>query len=251
MKIEIFKTELSKIQQFRVQFLHENKFQFIHNKCHLYGWADTYIFYADETAVGYGSVWGAHERSARDCIFEFYVIRPYRNIASVIYSQFCKTPGIAHLEAQTNDLLLSTLLFEYGKNIEAEAILFEDDFNTGYAVNGAGFRKATDEDRKKMGDDDSEYIIEYKGEIAASGGLMLNYNMPYADIYMNVKEPFRGHGLGTLIVQELKKEAYLLGRVPAARCNIRNSISKSTLLKAGFRVCGVLLNAVLKTNDQG
>ena len=43
------------------------------------------------------------------------------------------------------------------------------------------------------------------------------------------------------IVQELKKEAYHIGRVPAARCNVKNYISRLTLMKAGLRPCGFLL----------
>ena len=70
---------------------------------------------------------------------------------------------------------------------------------------------------------------------------MLNYNMPYADIYMEVKEHARRKGYGSLMVQELKKEIYLRRRVPAARCNIRNQASKATLLKAGFSICGTWL----------
>jgi hypothetical protein len=80
----------------------------------------------------------------------------------------------------------------------------------------------------------------------ASGGFMLNYNFPYADIYMDVKEPFRRMGFGSLIVQELKKEIYLMQRIPAARCNINNKASKATLLKAGFKVCGGILKGELK-----
>jgi len=70
---------------------------------------------------------------------------------------------------------------------------------------------------------------------------MLNYNMPYADIYMEVKEHARRKGYGSLMVQELKKEIYLRRRVPAARCNIRNQASKATLLKAGFSISGTWL----------
>jgi hypothetical protein len=57
-----------------------------------------------------------------------------------------------------------------------------------------------------------------------------------------VNENHRRKGFGTLIAQELKKAAYAMNRVPAARCNIHNGISKSTLLKAGFRVCGWMLS---------
>ena len=78
---------------------------------------------------------------------------------------------------------------------------------------------------------------------------MLNYNIPYADIYYEVKENFRQKGFGSLIVQELKKEIYLMGRVPAARCNIRNRASKANLLKAGFRVCGFILKGDIKRTE--
>ena len=78
-----------------------------------------------------------------------------------------------------------------------------------------------------------------------------NYNMPYADIYYEVNEQYRRKGYGTLMVQELKKAAYLLGRLPAARCNINNYLSKATLLKAGFVICGHILTGELKPNNTG
>lgn len=58
MEIKIIKSELEEIQSLRVLFLQENNFQFIYNKCHTYGWADTYSFLIDDTKVGYGAVWG-------------------------------------------------------------------------------------------------------------------------------------------------------------------------------------------------
>jgi RimJ/RimL family protein N-acetyltransferase len=70
--------------------------------------------------------------------------------------------------------------------------------------------------------------------------------MPYADLYYEVNENHRQKGFGSYMVQELKRETYLMGRVPAARCNINNVISKATLLKAGFKVCGYRLNGEIK-----
>src|SRR6185312_7850035 len=90
------------------------------------------------------------------------------------------------------------------------------------------------------------YYLQQDGEVVATGGFFLNNNKPYADIYMEVKEPFRRRGFGSLIVQELKKEIYKLARVPAARCNIDNKASKPTLLKAGFKVCGARLKGAIK-----
>ena len=100
-----------------------------------------------------------------------------------------------------------------------------------------------------MNDGDGDHVLEWDGEILAHGGLMLNYNIPFADIYMHVKEPFRGMGLGVLIVQELKKLAYDIGRVPAARCSINNRVSKATLLKAGLKICGHRLKGEIKRKD--
>src|SRR5438445_13732836 len=102
------------------------------------------------------------------------------------------------------------------------------------SIAGVIFGRWTDQ---VEGFDAGGYTLSHNSEIVATGGFMLNYNMPYADIYMEVKEHVRKQGYGSLMVQELKKEIYLRRRVPAARCNIRNQASKATLLKAGFFIC--------------
>jgi GNAT superfamily N-acetyltransferase len=199
---------------------------------------------ADGLKIGYGSVWGTDKREDRDTIFEFYVLRPYRKFSSLIFPEFLKVSKPLYIEAQSNDLLLTAMLYEHSELIRPEAILFEDHVETSYHFPGIIFRKRTDTD--EMGDDDSDYVLVKNDAVIASGGLMLNYNMPYADIYMQVKEPFRGQGMGSLIVQELKKTAYAIGRVPAARCNINNQRSKATLLKAGLNICGYRLKGEVK-----
>ncbi|QEH43030.1 GNAT family N-acetyltransferase [Chitinophaga sp. XS-30] len=244
MEIRIVKVPLDEIRSFRTVFLQERNFQFICNKCHDYGWADTYLFIVDGEGAGYGAVWGTDRREDRDTIFEYFLTRPFRHLADTIFPQFHALTAATYIECQSNDPLLASMLYAYAEHIHAEAVLFEDDAVTALPVSGVTFRKrSTDDD---MGDDDSDYVLVKDGRIAASGGLMLNYNLPYADIYMNVREPFRRMGLGSLIVQELKREAYLMGRVPAARCNIGNHASKATLLKAGFRTCGFRLKGSIK-----
>jgi hypothetical protein len=48
-------------------------------------------------------------------------------------------------------------------------------------------------------------------------------------------------------VQEIQKQCCLHGRIPAARCHIRNVASGATLAKAGMRRCGFLLMADVVT----
>jgi len=247
LEIKVIKADLKEIQAFRILFLQESNFQFVHNKCHLYSWADTYLFIIDNIKIGYGSVWGRNKREDRDAIFEFYVIIPYRKFANTCFEKFHSESGIPFIECQSNDLLLSSMLYEYSQNINAEAILFKDHYQTNFAIAGVIFQKKTAEENVR--DDDRAYILKQNDEVVATGGLMLNYNMPYADIYYEVNENYRQKGYGSFMVQELKKEAYLMGRIPAARCNIKNRISKASLLKAGFVVCGCILNGEIKEHS--
>jgi GNAT superfamily N-acetyltransferase len=75
----------------------------------------------------------------------------------------------------------------------------------------------------------------------AAAGFLLHYNKPFADLWMEVREDHRRQGLGSFVLQEVKKECYLAGRVPAARCNMKNPGSRGTLIRAGMRVCGFVL----------
>ena len=88
--------------------------------------------------------------------------------------------------------------------------------------------------------------MEKNGEVIATGGFMLCYNMPFSDLYMEVKENFKKNGLGSFLIQELKKECYLSGRIPEARCSISNIASRSTMIKAGLQVAGFMLTGECK-----
>jgi GNAT superfamily N-acetyltransferase len=229
MQLQFIKTQSEDIKDLRKLFLHENNFQFVCDKCHYYGWADAYIFMANGTQIGYGAVWGTDKREDRDTIFEFYLLPPYRKFNSSIFHQFIAASGTTLIECQSNDLLLSGMLYEFAKNIHAEAILFEEHKETSLHIPGVLFG------RKPDGDDNpvhfGGYCLEQNGETVATGGFLTNYNFPYADIYMDVKENCRQQGLGSLIVQELKKEIY----------RISNNASKATLIKAGLQPCGFRL----------
>jgi hypothetical protein len=235
MEAEVHKVPLHDIQQLRDLSLQENTFQFVHNKCHGAGWADTYIFLMGKDSIGYGSVWGKDDRNARDTIFEFYLLPPFREFTNIIFPKFRTASAATFIECQTNNSLQSEIFFENAHNIATEAILFADSFQTQLSIPGTSFRNNSSD---KEG---PEYVLEQKGQIVASGGYVRNYNFPYIDMYYEVNENRRNQGFGSLFTQELKREAYRLKRVPAARCNINNYASKATLLKAGMKVCGHML----------
>jgi GNAT superfamily N-acetyltransferase len=94
--------------------------------------------------------------------------------------------------------------------------------------------------------DVGEWLIEVEGSIVATGGIALQYNLLYADLYMEVDEPHRRRGYGSYLKQELKRASYEMGRIPAARCNVANAASRATLQKAGLLPCARILSGVLR-----
>lgn len=234
MNITVQSTAPGAVAAMRTQFLQELNRQFVLDKCYRYGWADAYAFLLDGTAVGYGAVWGSITRQRRDAVFEFYLQPPYRRYAHEVFGTLHALCGATYIEAQSNDALLFSLLCTHTRNIQPEAILFEDRETTALSIPGAALQPVNAGEES----DDSQYRLVHNGQTVATGGLMLNYNPPYADIYMEVNEGFRGNGYGSFIVQALKSEAYRMGRVPSARCNVQNRISQNTLQRAGFAITG-------------
>ena len=246
MTLKAVKSELKDIQPLRSLFLQEMNFQIRYNACHERGWTDSYLLTIDDVVIGYGSIKG-QDLSDRDTVFEFFVIPPFRKASSPLFRELLAVSHAVCIECQSNDALLSSMLYEFSRNISSDVMLFEDHVSTRHAIPGAVFRPARDDD--KVFDHKVEpagnYVIEQFGEVVATGGFMLHYNRPFADLYMEVREDCRRRGLGSFLLQEVKKECYVAGRVPAARCSIRNTASRATLIKAGLRTCGFMLTGTL------
>ncbi|HKF22928.1 MAG TPA: GNAT family N-acetyltransferase [Candidatus Angelobacter sp.] len=242
MIVTAVKAKLEDIQSLRALFLQESNFQVRYNACHERGWTDSYLLTADDTPIGYGSIKG-QERDGRDTVFEFYLVPTLRKESRVAFAELLAASGAKYIECQSNDALLSSMLFEFARDINADTVLFSDQIATELNVEGAQFRPRTRDDEvfhhrvEPLGD----YVLEVQGEIVATGGFLTHYNPPFADLYMEVRPDCRGRGYASFILQEVKKACYSAGRVPAARCGIGNKASRGALLKAGMKVCGFML----------
>ena len=244
MQLVVEKTTLTAILPLRKLFLQENNIQIRYNACHERNWTHSYLVKMRGRKVGYGAVKGKKDYLRdRDAIFEFYIIEAYRKYVDLVFEELMRLSGAKYIECQTNQSLLPELLFEFSRNIYADTILFADHNETDHNISGISFRKRkTGEVIVGMKEGDmGEFILEKKNEIVATGDFLTHYNSPFVDLFMEVKKEYRGAGLGSYILQEIKKECYLAGRKPAARCDIKNKTSKATLLKAGFKVCGYML----------
>lgn len=226
----------------RTVFLQEANHQVRYDACHERGWTDSYLLTIDDLTVGYGSIKG-QQRDNRDTVFEYFVVRPFRTKSSVLFQQLLTVSGARFVECQSNDLLLSLMLYEYSRPVTADVLLFEDHACTTYTVPGAAFRVRHSDDKifEHSTEPVGDYVVELGGEVVATGGFLLHYNKPFADLYMEVRNDRRLRGIGSYLLQELKAQCYLNGRVPAARCDFQNLASRATLIKAGLRICGFML----------
>jgi len=145
-------------------------------------------------------------------------------------------------------LLLTSLLYNYAQNINADVVLFKDDAVTSLTVSNIIFRRRNKNDVvfEHKAEPVGDYVLELNKEIVATGGFLLHYNKPFADLYMEVHPQHRRKGFGSYLIQEIKTQCYLAGRVPAARTGIDNIASRATLLKAGFAIAGYILLGSVK-----
>jgi hypothetical protein len=248
MSLEVIKTNLAEILHLRNLFLQENNFQIRYNSRHERGWSDSYIVMYDNQKIGYGSLAGYENPNERNTVFEFYIIPSFRNLSSAAFLKLLQVSKAAFVECQSNDLLLTSLLYQYAQEIKPNTILLGESTTSNLKIDNVLFRKRSESDVvfEHKAEPVGNYVLELNNEVVATGGFFLHYNKPFADLYMEVKEDCRQKGLGSFLIQELKKECYFAGRVPAARTGMENVASKATLIKAGLQITGFLLLGKLK-----
>ncbi len=245
-RAQVVKCDLNEILPYRGLYIQENNCQIRYDSCHVRNWSDSYLLIYGDQKVGYGSVKGKDDLTQRDAIFEFYLVPFWRREKYLFYEALIEASQCKFLECQTNDALHTSLVHYFGRNISSDTMLFADDCSTAHSLDDARVRLRKPEDLVfEKNKDAGAYVLLINDEIVASGGFLTHYNMPFADLYMEVRPGYRRRGYATYILQEIKKYCYLAGRVPAARCSIRNEASQRSLLKAGMRNCGHMLVAEL------
>lgn len=223
----------------RTRYRQEMDCQIVHDSIHTRrGWTASYLLHVCDTAAGFGSVAIGGPWTDKPTLLEFYVLPEHRTRAFELFEALLGATGAKFIEIQSNDALFAGMLHTYARDIESESIVFHDQRTTALPAGGATLRCVTSDDETKRHiaerQGGPEWLLELEGEVVGKGGILFHYNPPYGDIYMEVGESFRRRGLGSYLVQELKRVAYELGAIPGARCNTANLASRRTLQKAGF-----------------
>ena len=250
MAVEVSATpaELDDIRTWRELYRSEMGCQIIHDSIHdRPGWTQEYLLRIGTAGVGYGSVAIAGPWTGKQTVYEFYVLPPHRGRLFDLFSALLQASDAGLIEVQSNDPFATVMLHTYAQDVTSTSILFHDQLTTSHTPAGATFREATAAEAPDTLPERLKWrgVVEVEGEVAATGGILFHYNRPYGDIYMEVGKTFRSRGLGSFMVQELKRVCYAGGYVPSARCNTANVASRRTLQRAGFVPCGHRLEGVL------
>jgi len=248
MAIESSLAPLEEVSPLRELYRHEMNCQIIHDSLPGRGFGNFFLLRLDGNLAGYGFVMG-YQGEPKDLIREFYVLPIYRQSSLKLFRRLIEASQATRIEVQTNDILLTMMLFDCATSITSDRILFHDVLTTRITIEGVRFRELTAADTPNIFQHRVEpvgnWLLEIDGTIVATGGIASHYNSPYSDIYMEVAEPCRRRGYGSYLVQELKRISYESGRIPAARCNVTNIGSRAALEKAGLLPCARVLIGVL------
>ncbi|HWJ55903.1 MAG TPA: GNAT family N-acetyltransferase [Vicinamibacterales bacterium] len=243
MRIEARRADLTAIAPWRARYLAEMAAQVRYDAVHRRGWSDVYVVRLDGVDVGYGAIKGFEHLADRDTLFELYVDPPVRPHAVPLAGAVLAAAGADRVQCQTNDAGLCGVFRQLATGVEVEAILFADHHQPALAVPGAIARPRRDNDVifEHTAEPVGDFVVEYDGQIVATGGALTHYNPPYADLYMEVRPDVRRCGFGALVLQAVKAGCYAKGLVPAARTGVTNQASQATLRRAGLRECGFVL----------
>lgn len=240
----------SGVLPFRERYREEMNCQIVHDSIHRRtGWSLIYTLELDAAPVGFGSVAIGGPWKDKPTLFEFYVVPEHRDFAFGLFEGLLSVSEPQYMEIQSNDPLLGVMLHTYARDIASEKIVFHDKLSARLPANGATLRRITSDEETRacieQRQGGPEWVLELDGNIAGQGGILFHYNRPYGDIYMEVAEAFRRRGLGSYLVQELKRAAYDLHSVPCARCSPTNIASRRTLQRAGFVPFAHMLTGVI------
>ena len=232
--IQVQKTEFEEIALLRALYRHEANCQIVRDSILGRGLADPYLILIDGRVAGYAGVWNEH---FKDRVMEFHALPQGRADTIPMFRELLAVSGATHIEAQTNMPIMNSLLYDFATNISVENILFEDGPATYLSSPGAVFgARETDEEGPE-----GDWVVEMNGEVVAAGGVLYHYNPPYGDVYMEVIPGARRQGIGSYLVQELRRVCCEAGKRPAARCDPDNEASPRTLQRGGLLPCGRLL----------
>jgi GNAT superfamily N-acetyltransferase len=237
--IEVRRVAFEEIRPLRELYRREARCQIVRDSILPRGLADPYLLVHDRRAVGYAGVWTKHFPGR---IMEVYVERGARGETMPLLRAAIRAADALEFEAQSNMPGMLDLLTACAHRIRVENLLYRDGSATGLVRRDCVFRERREDDEGPEGD----WVVEVGGRVVAAGGVLTHYNPPFGDLYMEVIPEARRQGIGSYLVQELRRVGRENGLMPSARCDPDNVASRRALERGGMTPCGALQAGPIK-----
>ena len=147
MRIEVAEVPLEEILPLRELYRQEMNCQIVHDSLPGRGFGRLFLLRTEGRVAGYGFVMG-YRGEPKDLIREFYLLPRYRGSALPMFHRLIATSQARRIEAQTNDVLLTLMLYDFATEITSDTVVFHDALTTGFILSGATFREVTDADKE-------------------------------------------------------------------------------------------------------
>lgn len=189
----------------------------------------------------------------------FYLLERYQHRAQDIFRWIIATNNIQYAIASTIEPLYHSLCLDLQINSTPHTYLFHDHKRIEPPSNPgiSSFRKAEERELNEIMrfyqaniEGASEWIEEFLRKRLKRAELFVVYDQqtliatgecipsqkqpPYADLGMVVARSYRGRGVGSFTLMQLKKHCYAADWKPICSCSVDNYASKKAIEKAGF-----------------
>ncbi len=192
-------------------------------------------------------------------LLRFHLLKTHQVRSQEIFHWVISTYGIQHAIVSTIEPLYFSLCLDAQISIKPHSYLFHDNterelpsgLNNSvlrkaekreldtiirfYRANTEGSKEWIEAFIQKRLNREELFVLYDRQVLVATGECIANHTQtPYTDLGMIVATSYRGRGLGSYILIQLKKHCYESGWKPICSCTAHNHASKKAIEKAGF-----------------
>jgi GNAT superfamily N-acetyltransferase len=222
----------------------------------------------ESTMIAHAAFWGIQEREqlvghfcigSNQDLLRFHLWASHLDQAQEIFHRIVSTYNVQQAMASTIEPLYFSLCLDVQRSITPVSYLFRDHQprNLPSSLSGDRFRKAEPSEFDAIvrfyqvnTDGPGEWIEPFLSAHLNREELFVVYDQrtlvavgecipsqrqaPYADLGMVVDRAYRGRGVGSYLLTQLKGHCYAVGWKPICSCEVSNHASKKAIEKAGF-----------------
>jgi GNAT superfamily N-acetyltransferase len=230
----------------RIRYRQAMATQIVHDLIHTRsGWTKNVLITIEGQRAGFATIAQGGPWRTANALLEFWLTPEFTSQTLRVFQDLRAFDPFPAYEFQTIQTLSISLVWTYAETITCEKIVLRDRQTTAHRQPELRLQARTSPDSIRhaieVRSGGGEWDLMYGDEVVGKGGVLFHYNPPFGDVYMEIGESHRNRGWGRFLIQELKRECYAFGQIPAARTSPENHASFVSLCHAGFEPSSQIL----------